>query len=113
MKEAAEQGNRLIVGINSDDSVKRLKKGRLARSLEERKFMLEACKFVDFVVSFNQDTALGTVEFIRPDVYVTGEEYKARSPEARLVKEYGGKVVYVTRVGKYSSSMTEAPNGSN
>jgi len=113
LKEAAEQGTRLVVGLNSDDSVKRLKKGRLVRSLEERKFMLEACKFVDLVVSFNQDTALGVVEFLRPDVYVTGEEYRARSPEARLVKEYGGKVVYVTRVAKYSSSMTEASNGAS
>jgi D-beta-D-heptose 7-phosphate kinase/D-beta-D-heptose 1-phosphate adenosyltransferase len=104
LKEASEKGNRLIVGINSDDSVKKLK-GKLNRSLEERKFMLEACKFVNLVVSFNQDTATGVVEFLRPDVYVTGDEYRGRSPEARLVKEYGGQVVYVTRLGKYSSSI--------
>lgn len=105
LKQAKEQGDRLVVGINTDDSVKKLK-GKLARPLEERKFMLEACKFVDLAVSFNQDTALGVVEFLRPDIYVTGEEYRARSPEARLVKEYGGKVVYVPRVGAYSSTLT-------
>lgn len=105
LKEARKQGDLLVVAINSDESVKK-RKGKLSRTFEERKLMLEACKWVDLVVSFNDETALGVVEFLRPDVYVTGEEYRARSPEARLVKEYGGKTVYVQRQGTYSTTET-------
>jgi D-beta-D-heptose 7-phosphate kinase / D-beta-D-heptose 1-phosphate adenosyltransferase len=103
LREAASHGSKLVVGLNSDASVRRAK-NRLARSFADRKTMLEACKYVDFVVSFSDITAIALVEMLRPSVYVTGEEYKGRSAEARLVKEYGGRVVYVPRLGDYSSS---------
>lgn len=110
LEEATKHGDNVIVGLNSDESVKALKSGRLARSFEERKLMLEACRFVDLVVCFTGVTASNLVDTLKPDTYVTGDEYRGRSPEAKIVKDYGGKVVYFMRVGKYSSSMTGASN---
>lgn len=104
LQKAKAAGDKLVVGLNSDEHISR-KKNRLPRfALNDRKLMLEACKFVDVVLSFNQEDAVSLIDALRPDVYVTGEEYKDRSPEARLVTSYGGKVIYVKRIGEYSSS---------
>ncbi len=66
----------LIVGLNSDSSVRKLKgSGRPLLSQEEREYMLRACRYVDQVIVFDQDTPLQTIEAIRPDIIVKGGDY--------------------------------------
>jgi D-beta-D-heptose 7-phosphate kinase/D-beta-D-heptose 1-phosphate adenosyltransferase len=66
----------VVVGLNSDSSVKRLKGDkRPFFSQEDRKFMLESCKFVDEVVIFYEDTPLSLIQEVEPDILVKGGDY--------------------------------------
>ena len=66
----------VIVGLNSDDSVKRLKgESRPINNQEDRKLMLESCKFVDSVVIFNEDTPYDLIKKFNPDIIVKGGDY--------------------------------------
>ena len=66
----------VVVGLNSDASVTRLKgKGRPIFSLEDRKFILESCKYVDEVVVFEEDTPYNLIKLIKPDIIVKGGDY--------------------------------------
>jgi rfaE bifunctional protein nucleotidyltransferase chain/domain len=87
----------LVVGINSDDSVRRLKgPGRPVRSQAERAFVLAAVECVDLVVVFGEDTPLELVKVLRPDVIVKGGDYtEATIVGADEVKGWGGRVVVV------------------
>ena len=87
----------LVVGINSDDSVRRLKgAGRPVRSAEERAFVLAAVESVDLVVVFPEDTPLELVRVLKPDVIVKGGDYtEATIVGASEVKSWGGRVVVV------------------
>tara|TARA_R100000008_G_scaffold86902_1_gene82673 strand:- start:12467 stop:12874 length:408 start_codon:yes stop_codon:yes gene_type:complete len=70
-------GGKVIVGINSDASVKRLKgESRPFNSQGDRKFMLESCKYVDEVVVFEEDTPYELINEIKPDIVVKGGDYK-------------------------------------
>lgn len=67
----------VIVGLNSDASVKRLKgPQRPITSQEDRKIMLESCKYVDSVVIFDEDTPYDLIKKYRPDIIVKGGDYK-------------------------------------
>jgi len=67
----------VIVGLNSDESVKRLKgPDRPITNQEDRKFMLESCKYVDSVVIFDEDTPYDLIKKYRPDIIVKGGDYK-------------------------------------
>lgn len=67
----------VIVGLNSDDSVKRLKgESRPINNQEDRKLMLESCKFVDSVVIFDEDTPYNLIKKFNPDIIVKGGDYK-------------------------------------
>jgi rfaE bifunctional protein nucleotidyltransferase chain/domain len=87
----------LVVGVNSDDSVRRLKGvGRPVRSAEERAFVLAAVECVDLVVVFPEDTPLELVKALKPDVIVKGGDYtEATIVGASEVKSWGGRVVVV------------------
>ena len=87
----------LIVGVNSDDSVRRLKgPGRPVRSAAERAFVLAAVEWVDLVVVFSEDTPLELVKALKPDVIVKGGDYtEANIVGATEVKSWGGRVVVV------------------
>ena len=87
----------LVVGVNSDDSVRRLKgAGRPVRSEEERAFVLAAVECVDLVVVFPEDTPLELVTALKPDVIVKGGDYtEATIVGANEVKSWGGRVVVV------------------
>ena len=67
----------VIVGLNSDSSVKRLKgQDRPYNKQEDRKFVLESCKYVDGVILFDEDTPYNLICKLRPDVIVKGGDYK-------------------------------------
>ena len=89
-------GDRLVVGLNSDSSVKRIKgKNRPINNQQIRKEMLELFG-VDKVVIFNDDTPLLLIEKIKPAVLVKGIEWKNNIVGQEFVESYGGKVKFYT-----------------
>ncbi len=91
---AKSLGNVLIVALNSDASIKRLKgPGRPILSAEYRARMVAALKPVDYVLIFETDTAIEIVQSLKPDFYVKSADYNINeTPEGKAVLEYGGKV---------------------
>ena len=68
---------RVVVGLNTDSSVKRLKGlNRPFNKQEDRKFLLESCQYVDEVIFFDEDTPLNLIKQISPDILVKGGDYK-------------------------------------
>jgi rfaE bifunctional protein nucleotidyltransferase chain/domain len=94
---ARRQGDMLVVGLNSDASVRRLKgPERPVRSTAERSYVLAALSMVDAVVPFEADTPLELILHLRPDVLVKGGDYsEATIVGAREVRTWGGNVVIV------------------
>ena len=91
-------GDLLIVGLNSDASVKRLKgETRPVNTAERRSFVLEALDFVDYIVVFEEDTPLKLINFLQPDVYTKGGDYNLKNIigpglGADIIEQYGGIV---------------------
>lgn len=97
----------LIVGLNSDKSVKALDKGsnRPICPQDSRAAVLAALEAVDFVVMFNEDTPYNLIKAIQPDVLVKGADYKGKPVVgADLVKARGGKLELIKFVKGFSSS---------
>lgn len=95
LEEAATLGNSLVVGINSDRSVQKLRKGqdRPINSLQDRAAVLAALGCVDLVVAFDEETPLLLIERLHPDHLVKGGDWpEERIVGAREVKTWGGKV---------------------
>ena len=97
LAEAKKLGDVLIVGLNSDASVRKLKgAGRPVNSAADRAEVLAGLRAVDHVVVFEEDTAEELVRRLRPDVYVKGGDYSLdRLPESAIVASYGGRTVLV------------------
>jgi rfaE bifunctional protein nucleotidyltransferase chain/domain len=97
LRAAKQLGGRLVVGINSDESVKGLKgPGRPLMPAEERAEILAALQDVDAVVIFPEPDVRALVREIRPDVQAKGTDYTADTvPERDVVREYGGRVEIV------------------
>lgn len=89
LKFAKSKGDKLVVAVNSDDSVKRLKgEGRPVVPLAQRMKILSGLQYVDFVISFDQDTPYNLIAAVKPDVLVKGAQYaKDEIVGADLVKE--------------------------
>lgn len=94
LNAAKALGDVLVVGLNSDASVRRLKgPGRPINSLEDRAHVLAGLSCVDHIVAFEEDTPERLVAEVRPHVFVKGGDYTAESlPEARVVLAHGGEV---------------------
>lgn len=103
--QAKARCDRLVVAINTDASVRRLKgPSRPIQDERTRAFVLAGLETVDAVVLFDDDTALGVVEEVRPDV-IAKEGYTIDNwPEARAVVAWGGEAVTLERVDGYSTS---------
>jgi rfaE bifunctional protein nucleotidyltransferase chain/domain len=98
LEVARSLGDILIVGVNSDESVRRLGKGpsRPVNTLEDRVTVLEALRAVDGAVRFDEDTPITLIEALRPEVHVKGGDYDPEQmPETPIVRAYGGEVVIV------------------
>jgi len=92
LKFAKKQGNKLIVALNSDDSVKRLKgEKRPIYSLEERMKIISSLEFVDYVTWFEEDTPLEIIKKIKPKKIVKGGDYR---PEDVIGKEYAEVIIF-------------------
>ncbi|MFL5680467.1 MAG: D-glycero-beta-D-manno-heptose 1-phosphate adenylyltransferase [Chloroflexota bacterium] len=94
LSRAKALGDVLVVAVNSDESVKRLKgAGRPINELDDRLGVLEALSCVDHVVAFDADTPVDLIRAVRPDVFVKGGDYSlTQLPEAPVVESLGGSV---------------------
>ena len=94
---AAQQADELIVAINDDESVRRLKgSGRPILPAADRAELLAALRFVDYVVIFPEPNVGPLLEAIRPDVHCKGTDYTLDSvPEREVVRSYGGRIAIV------------------
>ena len=111
---ARRQGDALVVGVNSDDSVRRLKgPDRPLRAAADRCHVLAALEMVDAVVEFEQDTPLELIVALAPDVLVKGGDYTPESiVGAREVRARGGDVVVIPlRPGHSTTSIVERVRG--
>ena len=97
LAKARAMGDFLVLGLNSDASVRRLKgEDRPINSEEDRAEVLDALRAVDVVTIFGELTAEELVRLVRPDVYVKGGDYTPETlPEAKIVQAYGGRVEFV------------------
>ena len=95
LRDASNYGDLLIVGVNSDKSVKRLKgKNRPIMDEEERMELLASLEFVSYVVLFDEDTPYELISKIKPHILAKGEDYKDKEVVGRdIVEENGGKVI--------------------
>jgi len=101
LKFAKQQGDRLLVAINSDNSVKRLKgESRPKFNQEDRKAMLESLAIVDEVIIFDEDTPYNLIKSIKPDIIVKGGDYTVETTVGHDLAE----VVIFPRVKDYSTS---------
>jgi rfaE bifunctional protein nucleotidyltransferase chain/domain len=109
LAEAKECGQLLVVGLNSDQSVKRLGKGedRPINSEQDRKFVLENLRSVDFVEIFSEDTPLELIKIIKPSILVKGGDWKIHEIVGSTeVLSWGGEVFSLSFVKGYSTTNT-------
>ena len=106
LAKAAELGNVLIVGVNTDSSVQRLKgKDRPVTNEQDRLFQLASLLCVDAVSLFDEDTPETLIKLIRPDVLVKGGDYTIdKIVGADHMQSYGGKVEIIPFVSGYSTT---------
>jgi D-beta-D-heptose 7-phosphate kinase/D-beta-D-heptose 1-phosphate adenosyltransferase len=114
LQEARSLGDFLILGLNSDESTRRLKgTGRPLVPEQERAEILAALSCIDYVTIFSEATANSLVQLLQPAIYVKGGDYAGaqgnlpdpdRLPEARIVQEYGGTVRLIPYVPHHSTT---------
>lgn len=111
LEEARKLGDLLLVGVNSDHSVRRLGKGpsRPVFSLEDRIAVLESMRCIDGAIPFSEDTPVELVRALRPEVHVKGGDYQAELlPETPVVESFGGRVVILPlRLGRSTTAALE------
>ena len=103
LEKARAKGDLLIVGLNSDDSVRRLNKGpeRPVNKFADRAAVLSALSCVDAVVGFDEDTPEALIKKLHPDILVKGADYKSHEIAGA---QYAGQVVRVTLKKGYSTT---------
>lgn len=108
LNEARAQGDVLIVGLNSDASVKRLKgEERPVNSESDRKFVLENLKSVDFVEIFEEDDPLRLIKLVKPQVLVKGGDWKPdQIIGSDFVLQNGGQVYSLNFINGFSTTKT-------
>lgn len=94
LSQARALGDALIVAVNSDSSVRRLKgENRPILGEEERAELVDSLRSVDYVTIFGEDTPVLLIETVKPAIYAKGGDYRLEDlPEAPVVKGYGGQV---------------------
>lgn len=108
LKKSAEYGDILIIGVNSDSSVKRLKgPQRPINNEQDRAELLSELGFVDYCVIFEEDTPEKLIDEIKPNIYTKGADYTIDTlPEAQVVLKNGGKVEFINLVeGKSTTNI--------
>lgn len=114
LNEAKKQGDVLIIGVNSDASVKRLKgETRPINNQFDRAEMLSGLKSVDYTVIFEEDTPEELIAILKPSIHVKGGDYKKEDlPETKIVESYGGEVRILSFVeGKSTTNIVKKIQG--
>ena len=114
LNEAKKQGDVLIIGVNSDASVKRLKgESRPINNQFDRAEMLSGLKVVDYTVIFEEDTPEELIATLKPSIHVKGGDYKKEDlPETKIVESYGGEVRILSFVeGKSTTNIVKKIQG--
>ena len=109
LSKAKDQGDILIVGVNTDTSVKRIKKaGRPITDENSRASLIASLRFVDGVVLFDEDTPYNMIKLIQPDVLVKGSDYKAEDIIGYdIVKAKDGQIATIDFLPGYSTTNIE------
>lgn len=108
LQESKKQGDILVVYLNSDASVKRLKgESRPLNSESDRAEVLAALGCVDYVVIFEEDTPCNLIEIVKPDIHTKGGDYNPENlPETKVIRENGGYLVFINFVEGKSTTAT-------
>ena len=107
LAKAAALGDKLIIGLNTDNSVKRLK-GESRPIVDEysRAFLLAALRFVDAVMLFDEDTPYNLIQTVQPDILVKGADYQVDAiVGADIVTKKGGNIVTLEFLSGFSTSL--------
>lgn len=106
LAQAADLGDKLIIGLNTDASVKRLKgESRPINDEKSRALLLSALQFVDVVVFFDEDTPYELIKQVQPDILVKGNDYKLEEIVGYdIVTAKGGKVLTIDLVEGFSTT---------
>ncbi len=100
LKDSKRQGDILIVGLNSDSSVREIKgPSRPMQSEDMRAEVLSAFSFVDYIIIFSEQRPVKYIKILQPDIYSKGGEYNidtCNQEERRMVESYGGKIVFTS-----------------
>lgn len=106
LADAAALGDLLVVGINSDASVARLKgPSRPIQNELDRALLIGSLKMVDFTFVFHEDDPKAFLEILKPDIHVKGGDYvPEKLPEKEIVEKFGGKIVIVPFVTGHSTT---------
>lgn len=109
LSKAADMGDKLVIGLNSDASASELKgPGRPITDQLSRSLMLASFSFVDAVVIFDEPTPLHLIELVRPDILVKGADYSIEQiVGADMVLQYGGEVKTIEYLSGYSTTLIE------
>jgi rfaE bifunctional protein nucleotidyltransferase chain/domain len=108
--EAKKLGDILIIGLNSDNSIKRIKGEKRPIVLqEERAFLLSALEMVDYVTIFDEDTPYELIKIIKPHILVKGGDWPIDNIVGKdIVESYGGKVLNIPLIeGKSTTNIIE------
>jgi glycerol-3-phosphate cytidylyltransferase len=105
LKEAKAQGDILIIGLNSDSSVKNNKgPERPINKENERAEVLAALESTDYITIFNEETPIPLLEVIKPNIHCNGEDYGENCIEGDTVKKNGGRIHVITFKRKISTT---------
>lgn len=106
LAQAADLGDKIIIGLNTDASVKRLKgESRPVNDEKSRALLLSALQFVDVVVFFDEDTPYELIKQVQPDILVKGNDYKPEEIVGYdIVTAKGGKVLTIDLVEGFSTT---------
>lgn len=106
LNKAKEYGDILIVGLNSDKSVKRLKgKNRPINSENDRAYILASMESIDYVIIFDEDTPYNIIDKIKPNILIKGNDYKIEEIAGNdIVRNNGGEVILIPIIKNISTT---------
>ncbi len=106
LERAKGSGDILIVGINSDNSVKNIKgEKKIILNEESRLRIISSLEMVDYVILFDENTPENLIAELKPDIHVKGGDYKIdKLPEAKIVESYGGKIYIFPLLKEFSTT---------
>ena len=110
LRQAREHSDLLVIGLNSDDSIRRIKgNSRPVNQQEDRVMVLSELESVDYIVMFDEDTPLNLIQRIKPDALIKGADYtRSQVVGADVVESYGGQVILIDLVkGKSTTNIIQ------